>query len=214
MVSMRVGIQNLTFFVIFAMPVTALSFERFDVGDSAYVACESVTIYDAPTAFSVPVSNLKFGVMQKVAGLEKMFELPDTDFSSKKALTRKEQDAAQSEERRPNPIAPEQYTRAAWLKFNNGYGAASCFVTKTLFESQKPEEAQKRVDALAAGKAKRNFSEDESGDMTAMRGAAGKAKGGKADYEAMDALISAAQGSFDLGSHETFRRNGKLGEFK
>ena len=50
--------------------------------------------------------------------------------------------------------------------------------------------------------------------MTAMRGAAGKAKGGKADYEAMDALISAAQGSFDLGSHETFRRNGKLGEFK
>ena len=52
------------------------------------------------------------------------------------------------------------------------------------------------------------------GDMTAMRGAAGKAKGGKANYAAIDEIISAVATASDLNGDKTFRRTGKLGEFK
>ena len=142
------------------------------------------------------------------------FELPSTDFSSKEFLERQEESDAESQDRDAEPIPPKRYTRAAWLHFDTGYGAASCFVTKDLIDSQTPEEAEKRINALSASKAKRNFSENESGDMTAMRGAAGKAKGGKADFKTMDALIVSAQGSFDLNAHKFFRREGNLGEFK
>ncbi|MDF1746992.1 MAG: hypothetical protein P1V19_25095, partial [Gimesia sp.] len=65
-----------------------------------------------------------------------------------------------------------------------------------------------------SGKAKRNFSEDESGDMTAMRGAAGKAKGGKADYETIDKLANAVKGTFNFDAHNQFRQQGSLGEYQ
>jgi hypothetical protein len=193
---------------------TVYGFERFDSGDTAHVACEGLVVYERPTTFARPVKSLQFGAKLKVAGLEGLFELPSTDYSSKKFLSQQEQSNAERENRRPKPIPPEKYTRAAWLKVDGGYAAASCLVTSDLIGSQTKEEVLKRVEKLAAGKAKRNFSEDESGDMTAMRGAAGKAKGGKADYETMDRLINAAQGSFDLGAHEEFRKNGRLGEFQ
>ena len=189
-------------------------FERFDSGDTAHVACEDLVVYEKPTTFARPVKSLKFGAKVKVAGLESLFELPSTDYSSKKFLEQQEQADAENAGRRPKPIPPEKYTRAAWLKVESGYVAASCLVTSDLIGSQTKEEVLGRVEKLAAGKAKRNFSEDESGDMTAMRGAAGKAKGGKADYETLDSFINAAQGSFDLGAHEEFRKSGRLGEFQ
>ena len=189
-------------------------FERFDSGDTAHVACEGLVVYEKPTTFARPVKSLKFREKLTVAGLEGLFELPETDYSSRKFLEQQEQSNAEGEGRRPKPISPEKYTRAAWLKVEGGYVAASCLVTSDLIGSQTKEEVLDRVEKLAAGKAKRNFSEDESGDMTAMRGAAGKAKGGKADYETMDRLINAAQGSFDLGAHEEFRKSGRLGEFQ
>ena len=189
-------------------------FERFDSGDTAHVACEGLVVYEKPTTFARPVKSLKFGEKLKVAGLEGLFELPSTDYSSRKFLEQQEQADAENAGRRPKPVPPEKYTRAAWLKVEGGFVAASCLVTSDLIGSQTKEEVLERVEKLAAGKAKRNFSEDESGDMTAMRGAAGKAKGGKADYETMDRLINAAQGSFDLGAHEEFRKSGRLGEFQ
>lgn len=192
----------------------ASGFERFSSGDQAYLACETAVLYEEPTSFSTPVKILKFGASLRVKGLKNLFELPSTDFSSRKRLEDEENSNAEREERKPKPISPDLYTRAAWLQFDQGYAASSCFVTKSLFDDQTIAEVQKRVDSLASGKAKRNFSEDESGDMTAMRGAAGKAKGGKADYDTIDKLISSEQGSFELKAHEQFRQEGKLGEFK
>ena len=200
--------------LILIYPSIALGFERFDSGDQAFAACEQVVLFEKPTSFSKPMRTIKFGTALKVKGLEKLFELPPTDFSSKAVLESDEEQTAEDEDRDPEPIPPKRYTRAAWLHFDTGYGAASCFVTKDLMDSQTPEEAEKRINALSASKAKRNFSENESGDMTAMRGAAGKAKGGKADYKTMDTLIVSAQGSFDLNAHKSFRREGNLGEFK
>ena len=191
-----------------------IAFERINQGDTVYVACESLRVYEKPTAFSKVVRSYKFGDKLSVKGLEQLFPLPATDFSSREFLEKREEEDAAREERRPQPIPEEKYMRAAWLQLMDGYGAASCLVRQELFSSQTEEEVLKRVEALASGKAKRNFSEDESGDMTAMRGAAGKAKGGKADYETIDKLANAIQGTFDIDAHNIFRQQGSLGEYQ
>lgn len=196
------------------VPTAAMGIERFEPGDDAYAACKIVVLYEGATTFSKPIKPIKFGKILKVRAVEAIFELPSTDFFSKKVLEQEEEELAMEQDREPEQISPELYTRAAWLKFDGGYGPASCFVSEDLFKSQNPKEAQKRVEALAASKAKRNFSEGESGDMTAMRGAAGKAKGGKANYAAIDEIISAVATASDLNGDKTFRRTGKLGEFK
>ena len=193
---------------------SALAFERINEGDTVYVACKSLIVYEKPTAFSTMVRSYKFGDKLNVKGLKQLFPLPATDFSSKEFLEKREKEDAAREERRPQSIPEEKYMRAAWLQLKDGYGAASCLVQQDLFSSQTEEEVLKRVEALASGKAKRNFSEDESGDMTAMRGAAGKAKGGKADYETIDKLANVVKGTFNLDAHNQFRQQGSLGEYQ
>jgi hypothetical protein len=194
--------------------VPSFAFERIESGDTVVTACERVTFYERATAFSSPGPQSKFGDQLVVRGLDQLFELPSTDYSSKEFLEKREIEDAEREERRPKPIPPERYTRAAWFQFDQGYAPASCFVTEDLFKSQTEEEVQSRVDALASGDAKRNFSEDEGGDMTAMRGAAGRAQGGPADFEAVDTLIRQAQSVLTLDQLSEFRAQGGLGEFQ
>ena len=201
-------------FLVTGSSMTAGGFERFDTGDLVFAACEDLTLFTDATMFSKPASAIRFGEQVRVTGLHHFFELPSTDYSSKEFLEKRELEDAEREERRPEPILPERYTRAAWLEFDQGFGPAACFVSEDLFASQTIEEAQSRVDALASGSAKRNFSEDEGGDMTAMRGAAGKAQGGAADFQTIDALIGEAQGAVTLEQLRTFRRQGQLGEFQ
>ena len=76
------------------------------------------------------------------------------------------------------------------------------------------EIAEKKVAAVITTKAKRNFSEEEDGDLRAMRGAAGKAVGGKANFAAIDQLISDAQGRINPATERVFRQSGHLGEYK
>jgi len=97
----------------------------------------------------------------------------------------------------------------------------SWFSTSSEYEKLKKKKLlichncnSEKVEKIASGKAKRNFSEDESGDMTAMRGAAGKAKGGPADYAKIDKFIDNSQGIVDFNNLIEFRKVGKLGEFK
>ena len=58
------------------------------------------------------------------------------------------------------------------------------------------------------------FSEEEEGDLVAMRGAGGEAKGGKANYERLDKLLKKAPEYNPQPVLEEFRRSGQLGEFK
>ena len=81
-------------------------------------------------------------------------------------------------------------------------------------DGQDENIAKEKVEKIASGKAKRNFSEEESGDMTAMRGAAGGAKGGPADYPTIDKFIKNSQGLINFDKIVEFRKIGKLGEFK
>ncbi len=192
-----------------------LAFERVKPGNTMYVACKNLYVHSLPTAFSNIVGTLNFGSNVMVKGLEKTFELPDSDFSSKKKLIEREKKDAKDNERLVNKIDPFEYTRAAWIKIdNNKYVSNSCLVSKSNLKDQDEKIAQNKVDKLASSKAKRNFSEEEEGDMTAMRGAAGKAKGGPADYKRIEQFINSSQGKVNFSLMTQFRKNGFLGEFK
>jgi hypothetical protein len=192
----------------------AVGFERLNVGDTAFVACKNIFVHKKPSVFSTKIRTLKFGDGLNVIGLTKLFTLPASDASSKETLEREEEDDAEQEDREIRPISSELYTRASWLQFTNGYSPASCFVTKQLMKTQTIEKTKQKVNALSAKQAKRNFSEDEKGDMTAMRGVAGKAKGAQADYVKVDELIGENQQKLDSEIFQAFRRNGRLGEFR
>lgn len=192
----------------------AVGFERLNAGDTVFVACKNIFVHKNPSVFSAKIKTLKFGDRLNVIGLTKLFTLPASDASSKETLEREEEDDAEQEDREIRPVSAELYTRASWLQFTNGYSPASCFVTKQLMKTQTIEKVKQKVNALSAKQAKRNFSEDEKGDMTAMRGVAGKAKGAQADYVKVDELIGENQQKLDSGIFQAFRRNGRLGEFR
>ena len=193
----------------------AKAVEQISVGDNLRVACENVAVYETPSAMGVPISQIDFGTNVSVQSLNNPYTLPDSDYKSKKKLERQAKDMA-SEGQTPRTIKPEEYTRYSWA----GIGASefiptSCLVSEKNFDAQTIERAEEKVAALASGKAKRNFSEEEEeGDLRAVRGAAGSAKGGAADYAGIDSIIAQSQGSIAPVALMEFRKVGGLGEFK
>mgnify|MGYP006863213821 CR=1 FL=1 len=198
------------------LPYTKMvsAFEQINIGDEVYVACERIAAYSRPSVYSRAFKDLRFGSSFTVTGLKHMFALPSTDFSSREHLEKLEMDDAKREGRRPKAIPEEKFMRAAWLQFDEGYVPASCAASESLFKTQTEREVAKRVESLNLNGTNKNFSEDESGDMTAMRGAAGRTKGGEADYEMIDAFIRSNQGITSTQMLEEFRREGMLGEYK
>jgi hypothetical protein len=198
------------------LPYTKMvsAFERINIGDEVYVACERTAAYSGPSVYSSALKDLRFGSSFTVTGLKHMFALPSTDFSSREHLEKLEMDDAKREGRRTKAIPEEKFMRAAWLQFRGGYVPASCAASKSLFKTQTEREVAKKIESLNLVGTNKNFSEDESGDMTAMRGAAGRTKGGRADYEMIDTLIRSNQGITSAQALEEFRREGMLGEYK
>ena len=131
-----------------------------------------------------------------------------------KNIIKNKSDTKEFETKWDKAIPEEKFMRAAWLQFDEGYVPASCAASESLFKTQTEREVAKRVESLNLDGTNKNFSEDESGDMTAMRGAAGRTKGGKADYDMIDALIRSNQGITSVRALEEFRREGMLGEYK
>ena len=201
-----------TFSIVFHPAAQAV--EQLSVGDNVRVACQNMAVYAAPSAMGVPVSQMEFGKSVSVQSLNSPYILPDSDFKSKKKLEQQAKNMAG--EGTPRTIKPEEYTRHSWV----GIGASefvptSCLVSEKNFDAQTIERAEEKVAALASGKAKRNFSEEEEeGDMRAVRGAAGSAKGGVADYAGIDSIIGQSQGVYDPFALMEFRKVGGLGEFK
>ena len=205
--------QGFLCFIILLNVPAAFAFEQITVGQTVFVACEKTPIHSRPTGLSSVVGESKFGEKHTVAKLEALFELPNSDFSSKRQL----ENEYEMNKDTPGyePVTKKQYTRAAWIGIGDGrFLSGSCLVSKSLFGSQTIEKSKEKLKKLNIAKGKRGFSEDESGDLRAMRGAAGKAKAGRANYKVADEHITASQGEFDLGTLESFRREGKLGEFK
>ena len=200
-------------FLIFCHP-TAQAVEQLSVGDNVRVACENMAVYAAPSAMGVPVSQMEFGKSVSVQSLNSPYILPDSDFKSKKKLEQQAKNMAG--EGTPRTIKPEEYTRHSWVGIGvSEFVPTSCLVSEKNFNAQTIERAEEKVAALASGKAKRNFSEEEEeGDMRAVRGAAGSAKGGVADYAGIDSIIGRSQGVYNPVALMEFRKVGGLGEFK
>ncbi len=192
----------------------AAAFEKLKEGQTAFIACRTVNLHTNPSALSPIKAVLSFGDKVTVQQLANIFELPDSDYHSLVKL--KEANArAQKQGKTPIDIQKTDHTRAAWIKIGTQkFLPASCVVGEKLFDQQTLKIAQEKVVAIITKKAKRNFSEEEDGDLRAMRGAAGKAVGGKADFATIDKLISDAQGKIDVAIQRAFRKAGRLGEFK
>ena len=192
----------------------ALAFEQIKKGQTVVVACKKAVIHSQPTGLSSVIGEALFGKELKITALEGLFELPNSDFSSKSRLEN-QASVQQSGDSGVDKITPEQYTRASWIGVGDSrFISGSCVVSKALFESQSIERAKEKVKKLNIAKGKRNFSEDEEGELRAMRGAAGTAIAGRADFKLTDKHITAAQGAFNLEDLSAFRREGRLGEFR
>ena len=192
----------------------ATAFEKLTSGQQAHIACKNVSVYSAPTAFSPMSGGKVFGDVVIITKLTGMFTLPDSDYQSRKKL---EQASARARKQgqTPQTITKADYTRPTWAQIGTQqYVPASCLVGAALFKEQVMETAEKKVAAVITTKAKRNFSEEEDGDLRAMRGAAGEAVGGKANFAAIDQLIADAQGRLNPTAQQAFRQAGHLGEYK
>lgn len=190
------------------------AFEKLTSGQQAYIACKKLSVYSAPTAFSPMSGSKAFGDVVMITKLTGMFALPDSDYQSRKKL---EQASARARKQgqTPQTITKADYTRPTWAQIGTKqYVPASCLVGAALFQEQVMETAEKKVAAVITTKATRNFSEEEDGDLRAMRGAAGKAVGGKANFAAIDQLIADAQGRLNPAAQQAFRQAGHLGEYK
>ena len=192
----------------------AVAFEKLAKGQNAFIACKTVNAHTNPSTLSPISAVLNFGDKVTVRQLANIFELPDSDYQSRAKL-KEANDRARKQGKTPKAIQKTDYTRAAWIKIGTQkFLPASCLVGKKLFNEQTLEIAKEKVIAVITKKAKRNFSEEEEGDLRAMRGAAGKAVGGKADFATIDKLIANAQGQVDSNVQKAFREAGRLGEFK
>ena len=100
--------------------------------------------------------------------------------------------------------------KANWLCRRSLYG------NKSFLDSQREKVSleKRRADSQAAT-AKRGFSEDlQDEDLVSVRGAKGKAKGGKArNYKAVDNAVAASTSNDAQTTYRKFRQQGLLGEY-
>jgi hypothetical protein len=194
----------------------AVAIEQFRVGDDVRVACVKLSVHSKPDARVLPIDEIKFGAALQVTSLKKTFKLPDSDFNSKSKLEKAAKEQA-GDELRLEEVLAEEYTRAAWLGIGNGqFVSSSCIVTEALFKEQNTNTIKGKLQQITQSKkgGKKGFSSDEEGDQTALKGAAGKAKLGKANLNLVDKYVQAADGSLNYKNLQAFRKAGGLGEYR
>ncbi|MGY8790960.1 MAG: hypothetical protein ACKVKR_11915, partial [Pseudomonadales bacterium] len=64
----------------------AFAVEPFTVDQNVVVACKKADVHPQADAFTVSAKMLKYGTRLKIIELAKLYELPDSDPSSKKSL--------------------------------------------------------------------------------------------------------------------------------
>lgn len=168
---------------------TGVKAEPVEIGRTVFNACNQLAVLGTPADYRSIIRKLKFGTSIQVTGLFGVYELPATDFDSKiNAQRRAEQD---DEVRGALPIDPREYTRYTCLVLNgNEFVPANCFVDEALFKQQNKVRSLEKVMAIAFRAGKKGFSEEEDGDLKALKGATGAAIGGKANYPAIDEHLS------------------------
>tara|TARA_A100001015_G_C14871365_1_gene664527 strand:- start:101 stop:757 length:657 start_codon:yes stop_codon:yes gene_type:complete len=191
-----------------------LAIENLKTGQDVFVACTDVHAHETMSKFSPISRTLDFGQKIKLIELLGKFYLPDSDYSSKQKL-QEAHNRAVKQNLEAKEVSEADYSRHTWAKIQDeSFVPTSCLVGEKLFLEQTVDLAEKKVANIITMKAKRNFSDDEKGDMRAMRGAAGKALGGSANFEMLDLIIEDSYNRLNNISLKEFRKSGHLGEFK
>ena len=180
---------------------------------SLIMACRYLPLHVDLSGYSQPSALVGFGTPVQVTSFEKFIKvlIVQTDDEA--------DGAADGTDEVMKPEKPPEYEEVpTWanieVKGQTGYVPIRCLVTKEVFKRQAPESALKKATVADLKGGSRGFSEEEEGDLVAMRGAGGKAEGGKANYERLDKLLKKAPEYNPQPALEEFRRNGQLGEFK
>lgn len=199
---------SLSFAVAFIVCGNVHAWEEYIVGRSVNVACQKLGVHDRPSGSARKLDMLGYGERVKVVSLEGQFELSATDPSSKVQL-----EIAKHKD--DPPISKDAYTRASWVGIERGgYVAASCLMPDYLFEGASEDQLlkkeQEKVEKLQLSAAKKNFSEEESGDAVAMKGLAGGVAMGRPNYELIDQYIEKSQGIVSQEAIEEFKASGSL----
>jgi hypothetical protein len=177
---------------------------------SLIMACKYLPLHADLSGYSQPSALVGFGTPVQVMSFEKFIKV---------LIVQEECDEyEQTCDDQGTENTPEYEEVPTWanikVKDKTGYVPIRCLVTKEVFKRQAPESALKKATVADLKGGSRGFSEEEEGDLVAMRGAGGKAKGGKANYERLDKLLKKAPEYNPQPAFEEFRRNGQLGEFK
>jgi len=99
-----------------------------------------------------------------------------------------------------------------WAKTQDGYISFKCLVSEEDFKNIQKGDVRKKSGSDNKI-AKKGFSESESGDSVAMKGAAGSAKMGRSNYQALNNLSNYYFENPVL-EFEAFRKEAKLGEYR
>ena len=201
------------FLILFYFLFINLANAQTEREKSLIMACKYLPLHAEVSGFSQPTALVGFGTPVQVTSFEKFI----------KVLIIQADDEADSgfvfDDGEFHPEKPPEYEEVpTWanieVKGQTGYVPIRCLVTKEVFKRQAPEAALKNATVADLKGGSRGFSEEEEGDLVAMRGAGGEAKGGKANYERLDKLLKKAPEYNPQPVLEEFRRNGQLGEFK
>ena len=187
--------------------------ERLYVGNSVFNACKSIPVLSAPNPDSQVVGQLSFGESVKVRSHEGIYELPDSDAQS--LARQKKRSSSRNDEDGGKEIKPHTYKRPAWIGIgNNKFVIAACLVDGDLIKKQDPEQSMAKIASIdGSSKAKKGFTEEEEGDVVAMKGAAGKAISGKPQIGSMNDYLAGLFAVDTRAQLEGFRKEGKLGEY-
>ena len=193
--------------VFFVWPINA---EQFYVGNTVYNVCMRLPVLEAPDRDAAMIGVMRYGDSAHVASVHGRYELPDSDPSSEAS-----QRARLPDRNEDDLLLETLFRRVSWAGLTGkGYASASCLVKQELFPKQQPGLAQEKVATLNSGAGKRGFSEEEEGDLVAMRGAAGKAKRVVPNQTSADGYLEAYFAQYELQDNTEFRRQGGLAEFK
>lgn len=196
-----------SFTAFFMLPVNA---EQFYVGNTVYNVCMKLPLFEAPDRDAAVISVMGYGESAHVASVHGKYHLPDSDPSSEAS-----QRARLPDRNEDDMLLETLFRRVSWAGLTDkGYASANCLVKPELFARQQPGLAREKVAMLNSGAGKRGFSEEEEGDLVAMRGAAGKAKRAVPNQSSADGYLEVYFTRYELQDNTEFRRQGGLGEFK
>ena len=203
----------LTCILSYLLPVNQSNAET-EREKSLIMACKYLPLHSEVSGYSQPTALIGFGTPVQVTSFEKFIKVLIVQVDDEADSVADGTDDGMFHPEKP----PEYEEIPTWanieVKGQTGYVPIRCLVTKEVFKRQAPESALKNATVADLKGGGRGFSEEEEGDLVAMRGAGGEAKGGKANYERLDKLLKKAPEYNPQPVLEEFRKNGQLGEFK